>query len=662
MKQRRLVIVAVAMCAMAVLAVVVWRSRSHRGPLTPEEKLALIHDTNVAIGQLENGDYHKSASFFDDLTKKVPDDPLGYRNLAIACAAPTCQGRLDPTHFDESRLLSAIDRMVEKDGKSPQTQRLASRLYFMLAMQHIDDSVADKARLCLKACAQDSKEVGALYDLYLLEKGADSYAELSDQAVQALRDACNRDPRNIVLRWELLRVRVANNDSDRDELLGELLELLSPSAGVRDTKAVPNLSNWLDDVQALAKQAIHENPLYNKQLAELQPDAHSFLVREFSSAFCKSLPAETSPYRLSVSFRLSEVKGPAPTAIAVDDLNSDGHLIAVSLYAEGDSTRIESSPISGGVPIESIIVPGRYNMLKLADLDLDFGKNMEPPDLDLILAGASGVRVLENQLESGKRRWVDYGPQPTFPLLSDIRSIGVVDIDNKGLLDIVLEFDKEYLVLRNRDWRFQLTSAPARLHSRLHEIDDINPTDLVRDAQILANGTLDYDNDGLPDIWLWTDDAKNPLRLFHNEGHGKFSDKTDILPPLPRITSPPVVVDIDGNGGQDFVLTTPDGLCYLMNQGGNKNHWLDVRLQSTNQMSMAAGNTPMTNFSGIGCTIEIRSGTHYQRQLVRGGVTHFGLGNVDCIDTIRVAWTNGIVQNLIRPDVDKLITIVQRSR
>lgn len=178
----------------------------------------------------------------------------------------------------------------------------------------------------------------------------------------------------------------------------------------------------------------------------------------------------------------------------------------------------------------------------------------------------------------------------------------------------------------------------------------------------LGTNLIDYDNDGLADNWLWNEDDDKPLQLFHNEGDSKFTDKTDILPPLPRITSPPVVADIDGDGSQDFVLTTSDGLCYLMNQGGNKNHWLDVRLQSTIQMEMNAGNMPMTNFSGIGCTIDIRSGTHHWRQIVKGGVTHFGLGNVDQIDTVRVAWTNGIVQNLIRPDVDKLITIVQRSR
>jgi len=740
MKHRRIVVgLAIVLCIATAITFAVWRRpKVPDRPLTAEEKSAIILDTNVAIGQLENGDYAEAAAYFEKLAEQLPNEPLPFRNLAIARAAPTCHGLLDPSVFDTRQLHEALELMLEHDGNSPATKRFAGRLYFLLATQHIDDSAESKSRECLMECTHDWKDIGSLFDLYILEKGADSYAETSATALTALERACGRDVGNLVLRWELLRLRTAKHNFEQARrILDELLGILPWPADERETQLAADLrkllSSWpanADDISILANQATRGDRFYDRQLEILQPHPRSFILREFSHEFYADMPETQIPPSISVSFAPVQVQGPEPLAAAVDDLNSDGGLLTIVLYADGDNTRIETKTLNGGTPLEPITVPGRYTMLKLVDLDLDFGSKMEPPDLDLVLSGPSGLRLLENRLEAGKRHWIDHPDAVKSLSGQPVNWVLVFDLNGDGHLDIVAGLKNEIRILKNQgNWLFRDSVARSRLvteaigmsadlgdldadgrfcivqcpscpgvlsvqtngvlvprgtsigGSCVHAVsfsDDgkcalvegyageatIHPghVSLPTNAKVLAVGSLDYDNDGREDIWLWTDDVTKPLRLFHNEGDGKFSDATDVLPPLPRITSPPIVADIDGDGGLDFILTTPNGLLYLMNQGGNKNHWIDVRLHSTNIMSMAAGNTPMSNFTGIGTSLELRSGRMHQRQLVRNNITHFGLGSTDRLDTLRAAWTNGIIQTEIRPEIDRLLTLTQRSR
>src|SRR5262249_35675660 len=127
--------------------------------------------------------------------------------------------------------------------------------------------------------------------------------------------------------------------------------------------------------------------------------------------------------------------------------------------------------------------------------------------------------------------------------LQGVRELQVLDLDDDGMLDIVGRLDNRTAILRNLGhWSFVYTqawpSALGRLQSFTSEPADANPTEWITDARVLAAGPFDYDNDGRPDTWVWTDDVKRPLRLFHNEGGTKFTETTNLLPSLPSINSP----------------------------------------------------------------------------------------------------------------------------
>ena len=94
----------------------------------------------------------------------------------------------------------------------------------------------------------------------------------------------------------------------------------------------------------------------------------------------------------------------------------------------------------------------------------------------------------------------------------------------------------------------------------------------------------------------------------------------------------------------------------LRNDGGNANGWLNIRLAA------ALEGSGKNNFYGIGSTIEVNAGAHYQALLVDGPLTHAGLGRREKADVIRVIWSNGVPQNRIDPESRTLIVEPQRLK
>ena len=62
------------------------------------------------------------------------------------------------------------------------------------------------------------------------------------------------------------------------------------------------------------------------------------------------------------------------------------------------------------------------------------------------------------------------------------------------------------------------------------------------------------------------------------------------------------------------------------------------------------------NAYALGGTIEVRAGKAYQKHVVRGPVTHLGLGEFGPADAIRVIWPNGVPQNIVNPQQNQLLT------
>ncbi len=183
---------------------------------------------------------------------------------------------------------------------------------------------------------------------------------------------------------------------------------------------------------------------------------------------------------------------------------------------------------------------------------------------------------------------------------------------------------------------------------------------------------LDYDLDGWQDLLAVNghiDDLvetvqtrltyrQRPL-LFRNRRDGRFL-------PMGREAGPALdqaytgrgaaAVDYDNDGDLDLVMTENAGPAHLLrNQGGNRNHWIQIRL---------VGNA--SNRDGIGTLVTVKSGSTTQRRYRRSGSSYlsesdprltFGLGESTSVDRLEVRWPSGITQVLEDVAAGRLLVV-----
>jgi hypothetical protein len=167
----------------------------------------------------------------------------------------------------------------------------------------------------------------------------------------------------------------------------------------------------------------------------------------------------------------------------------------------------------------------------------------------------------------------------------------------------------------------------------------------------LAAELVDYDNDG----WLDLVVVGKPLAigargafLFHNEGNGRFTDRSSILPRALTSGTAIAVADVDQDGDEDLLITDTAGAVHLLrNEGGNARMAVRVQLKG-----LRTGSGKNNDF-GVGARLELRAGELYQTRVATGRVTHFGLGPHLKADVLRVEWPNGVPQTVYFPGTDQ---------
>ena len=183
---------------------------------------------------------------------------------------------------------------------------------------------------------------------------------------------------------------------------------------------------------------------------------------------------------------------------------------------------------------------------------------------------------------------------------------------------------------------------------------------------------LDYDLDGWQDLLAVNghiDDLvetvqtrltyrQRPL-LFRNRRDGRFLPMGgDAGPALDQAYAGrgAAAIDYDNDGDLDLAVTENGGPAHLLrNQGGNRNHWLQIRL---------VGST--SNRDGIGALVTVKSGPTTQRRYRRSGSSYlsesdprltFGLGDATRVDRLEVRWPGGAIQVLENVPAGRLLVV-----
>jgi uncharacterized protein YndB with AHSA1/START domain len=204
---------------------------------------------------------------------------------------------------------------------------------------------------------------------------------------------------------------------------------------------------------------------------------------------------------------------------------------------------------------------------------------------------------------------------------------------------------------------------------------DEAPSSAVGRASLLslAFGVFffDYDLDGHPDIFAGNGHIEEEIGkvqpkvsyreaplLFRNLGNHKFENVSGGMGAAFNraiVARGAAYADFDRDGDLDLLISTNHGPAYLFrNDGGNRNHWLCVRLAGTK-----------SNRDGIGAVVRIESASGKQWSMVRSGSSYcsqsdlaltFGLGK-DTGATMQVEWPSGARQQIGNVAADQFLAI-----
>lgn len=247
-------------------------------------------------------------------------------------------------------------------------------------------------------------------------------------------------------------------------------------------------------------------------------------------------------------------------------------------------------------------------------------------DLDVVLVGESlGAGWLEN-MRHGQLVW-----RPFKELVSaeSARSVTVMEADGNVSWDLAIA--SEQLIVA-------LTASPAARRPQplaRHTVDS---------SAWQSVQSCDVNNDSAIDLVVA--DAKQ-LRVCYGQGDGTFTEAME-MGVTGKSLSRPNLVDINQDGWLDIVVVDGGTVSTYLNQPG-EGHWLQLVAVGQQDNAGHAGHT------GIGTLVEIMSGGRYQAQVVQAPTTHFGLGEAEQADVVRIVWTNGVPQSEIRPAKNQLL-------
>src|SRR5262245_31534521 len=192
-------------------------------------------------------------------------------------------------------------------------------------------------------------------------------------------------------------------------------------------------------------------------------------------------------------------------------------------------------------------------------------------------------------------------------------------------------------------------------------------------------GWFDYDNDGWLDILavngLVTQNLdtlgpgnpfplQQPNLLIRNLGNGKFEDVTlraGAVFRLSEVSRGAAFGDIDNDGDVDVVVTSDAGpVRVLLNQIGNRQHWLGLRLVSADgRRDMLGARVATTRADGPTLWRRARADGSYASANDPRVVV--GLGPSTAIRAIQVIWPSGRVEEWNDVGVDRYTTLREGS-
>jgi tetratricopeptide (TPR) repeat protein len=273
--------------------------------------------------------------------------------------------------------------------------------------------------------------------------------------------------------------------------------------------------------------------------------------------------------------------------------------------------------------------------------------------IDLLVWSSGGVQLYRSGAVLAKDSGLDG--------LTGVIFVAPGDFNNDGLMDLCVLTEAGPLLYRNTGGRFIRTGAklPKRRFERAVWIDydhdyDLDLILLGRSPALLRNegasGFADHTMDfpfvkGLPkDAWklraipdtkafdlavLYQD---RPAVLYRDQLGGKYTVEA-YVGPAPDDSQ--VESDFDNDGLPDRARMDAGGKVHvLLNRTPGGSRWIRVQLTGVKNLRLAQD-----------AEVEIKAGQLYRKELYAGVPLLFDTGGYDRVDTVRITWPNGLIQN-----------------
>jgi hypothetical protein len=179
---------------------------------------------------------------------------------------------------------------------------------------------------------------------------------------------------------------------------------------------------------------------------------------------------------------------------------------------------------------------------------------------------------------------------------------------------------------------------------------------------------FDYDNDRDLDLFVSNGNAHHEYTeedvLAANDGKGKF---TDVAKSSGKYFAEKYVgrgsayADYDNDGDVDLLVVNLNGAATLLrNDGGNRNHWIEIDARLAGGEKTAIGARVTITAGGVRQTREVVAVMGYLSQ--GDPRAHFGLGPSTKVDRVEIRWPDRSMTRLENVAADQILEVIQKGR
>lgn len=322
---------------------------------------------------------------------------------------------------------------------------------------------------------------------------------------------------------------------------------------------------------------------------------------------------------------------------------------------------------------------GRFTeVAKLTGVDNPTGRSLSAAWCDFNQDGWPDLYVANDISDNamfmnlGRGRFADVSHPAWVADYRGAMGLGIGDWDNDGDLDIFIThwLAQENALFDNLLYAFGESSAEGKLTRFIDIADQVGLGQIALDYIGWGTSFLDYDNDGRRDLLVVNgstfQDENDPRRLvpmrhllFWNKGQEGFFE---VGPVSGDVFSRAFVgrgaafADYDNDGDVDVLVVNHSGSPLLLrNDGGNRNHWLRVKLHRSKRNRLGIGARVEITANGQKQVVEIGAQSSYLSQ--NEPVAHFGLGQVKQVEKIRVVFPGGRVVERFQVKVNQMVVV-----